>query len=166
MRRLYGMALAATFATALTTAALVNAVPAFANPPPNPNAPYPSPYPNGPYPYPNGPYPYPNGPYNAGPGNDPHGCINPAGHVRGWCKHGGSAGFNGNYYGGANAQVSGTVISVSGSRVTILQGLLSTVTIDDSIALNSGRAYNVYPGRSITAYGSWRNGTFYATSIT
>lgn len=171
---------------------------------------------------------------------NPHGCINPAGHVRGWCKQNGNyAGRSGNgttiagtvlavngdiaqfredngvtitinqdqllragqplavgghytlqgyfsnnlfivqtnggYYGngsgngypypGANASVHGLVTSISGSRVTIMQGLFSTITIDDQQALNNGTAQNLYVGRSITAYGYWNGSTFYAISI-
>lgn len=173
---------------------------------------------------------------------NPHGCVNPAGHTRGWCKHNGGAnggrngnyvtisgtvlaingdlvqfrqdngstmtinqnnllrsgqplqvgghytlqGFysnnmfiaqaNGGYYGGngngngypypgATASIHGVVTSVSGTRVTIMQGLFSTVTINDQQALNNGTAQNLYVGRNITAYGYWNGGTFYATSI-
>lgn len=176
------------------------------------------------------------------PGN-PHGCVNPAGHVRGWCKHnngnsyggnrganyitisgtvlaingelvqfredngttitvdqrsliqagqplslGGhfalhgyfsnnmfvaqpSGGYNGSAYPngypypGGTASVHGIITSISGSRVTIMQGLFSTIAIDDQQALNNGTAQNLFVGRNITAYGYWNNGTFYATSI-
>jgi hypothetical protein len=179
----------------------------------------------------------------APPGN-PHGCINPAGHVRGWCKPGANAryrgsnfttisgtviavngdlaqfredngvtiiinqrqllqagqpltvgghytlqgffsnnmfvaqasGYNGNGYPnngypngypypGANASVHGIVTSVSGDRVTIMQGLFSTITINDQQALNNGTAQNLYVGRNITAYGYWNGGTFFAISL-
>ena len=173
--------------------------------------------------------------------NDPHGCVNPAGHERGWCKHGdgndrssnfvtvsgtvvasngdiatfrednGSTipidernllasgtqlqvgahyvlrgywsnnlfvvqsnnnryynGYGGNgspYPGNANASVQGIITAVSGNRVTIMQGLFSSVTVNDSQALNNGSAANLFVGRSVTAYGYWNGGTFYATSI-
>ena len=173
--------------------------------------------------------------------NDPHGCINPAGHERGWCKHGngddrssnfitisgtviaangdiatfrqdnGSTipidernllssgtplqvgahyvlrgywsnnlfviqpnsnrnynGYSGNGYqnsGNANASVQGIVTAVNGNSVTIMQGLFSSVTVNDSQALNNGSAVNLFVGRSVTAYGYWNGGTFYATSI-
>lgn len=166
---------------------------------------------------------------------NPHGCVNPAGHVRGWCKNGstrtnhvvlsgtvlavngdlvqfredngttisvdqrnliaagqpltlgghfalhgyftnnifvaqpGGTGDNGNSngypYPGSTASVNGVITSVSGNRVTIMQGLFSTITIDDQQALNNGTAQNLFVGRTITAYGYWNNGTFYATSI-
>lgn len=175
---------------------------------------------------------------------NPHGCVNPAGHTRGWCKHNGNNGnyrggnyvtisgtvlaingdiaqfredngttvtvnqssllqagqplsvgghfalhgyfsnnmfiaqAGGGYYGntypnngngypypGANASVHGIVTSISGNRVTVMQGLFSTITIDDQQALNNGTAQNLYVGRNVTAYGYWNGGTFYATSI-
>lgn len=171
---------------------------------------------------------------------NPHGCVNPAGHERGWCRHNGYqsggnyvtisgtvlaingelaqfrqdngstitinqsnllqsrqplsvgghytlrgyysnnmfiAQANGGYYGngngngngypypGSTASVHGIVTSISGNRVTIMQGLFSTIGIDDQQALNNGTAQNLYVGRTITAYGYWNGGTFYATSI-
>lgn len=176
---------------------------------------------------------------NHGRGN-PHGCVNPAGHTRGWCNHNGNnnggrygnyvtisgtvlaingdlaqfrqdngstitinqssllrsgqplqigghytlqgyysnnmfvAQANGGYYGGNNngypypgatASVHGIVTSISGNRVTIMQGLFATITVDDQQALNNGTAQNLYVGRNITAYGYWNGGTFFATSI-
>lgn len=167
---------------------------------------------------------------------NPHGCVNPAGHTRGWCRHGEDhRGNRGNYttisgtvlavngdlaqfrqdngstitinqrnliargqalsvgghyvlsgyysnnmfvaqgtggsygngypYPGSTASVHGIVTSISGSRVTIMRGLFSSITINDQQALNNGTAQNLYVGRSITAYGYWSGGTFYATSI-
>lgn len=181
--------------------------------------------------------------YAQNPPGNPHGCVNPAGHVRGWCKHqngngnyGGTYRGNyvtisgvalavngdlvqfrqdngntitvnqrnllqagrglqigghytlqgtysdglflaqtGGYYGNANgngypypgstASVRGIVTAISGNRVTIMQGLFSTINIDDQQALNNGTAQNLYVGRSITAWGYWNGGTFFATSI-
>jgi len=180
-----------------------------------------------------------------GRGN-PHGCLNPAGHVRGWCKHenrntrngnysnnyttisgtvialngdlvqfredngatvtlnqsnllgsgtglriGGhyslrgywsnnmfvaqtNGGYNGNGYpnggngypsGSGSSSIQGVITSISGNRVTMMQGLFSTITIDDQQALNNGAAQNLYVGRSVTAYGFWSGNLFYATSI-
>jgi hypothetical protein len=168
---------------------------------------------------------------------NPHGCINPAGHERGWCKHnrgsyvtiagtaiaingdlaqfrqdngapitinqinllrsgqglqigahyvlqgyfsnnmfvaqsyGGYYGNNSPYpnngypYPGATASVHGIITAVSGDRLTIMQGLFSTVTINDQQALNNGTAQNLFIGRNVTAWGYWSGGTFYATSI-
>lgn len=173
------------------------------------------------------------------PGN-PHGCINPAGHERGWCKrdggsrrnaaivsgsviaingdlaqlrqdngapvtidqtdllrddqplqlgahyvldgyysnnlfiaesYGSYSGANATYpsngypYPGATASVRGIITAVSGDHLTIMQGLFSTVTINDQQALDNGTAQNLTIGRSVTAWGYWSGGTFYATSI-
>jgi len=100
----------------------------------------------------------------------PHGCVNPAGHVRGWCKHNDNGAYNGNGYpngngGYANQQISGLVTAVSGNRITILVGLRS-VNVDTSQAYRNGRSVNVGIGSSITAYGHYgSNNTFYATQI-
>lgn len=72
---------------------------------------------------------------------------------------------NGYPYPGSTASVQGIVTSISGSRVTIMQGLFSTITVNDQQALNNGTAQNLYVGRSVTAYGYWNGGTFFATSI-
>ena len=73
-----------------------------------------------------------------------------------------------NGYGGqnsnSNASVHGIITSVNGNNVTILQGL-APVTINDQPAMNNGQANNLYVTRTVTAYGYWNNGTFYATSI-
>jgi hypothetical protein len=66
---------------------------------------------------------------------------------------------------GSTTKVEGVVTSISGSRVTLMQGLYATITIDDQLALNSGTAQNLRVGTSITAYGYWSGSTFYATSI-
>ncbi len=168
---------------------------------------------------------------------NPHGCVNPAGHARGWCKqerHGtyrsnyttisgtviavngdiaqfredngstvivnqgallgtggglyvgghyalrgywnnnmfvaqanGNGGYGGNGYPqtGSNASVHGVIMAVSNNRVTIMQGLFSSITIDDQQAIYNGTAQNLYVGRTITAYGYWSGNVFYATSI-
>jgi hypothetical protein len=107
-------------------------------------------------------------------GQGPHGCVNPAGNVRGWCKHNNNGTYNGNgnsngYPNGnggyANQQVSGIVTAVSGNRITILVGLRS-INVDTSQAYRNGRSVNVGIGSSITAYGYYgSNNTFYATQI-
>lgn len=76
---------------------------------------------------------------------------------------------NGNYsnYGGpySGASVRGLIISVSGNSVQIVQGL-SLITVNDANAASSGAINgSLYPGRTITAYGSWSGSTFVATSI-
>lgn len=72
---------------------------------------------------------------------------------------------NGYPYPGSTASVQGIITSISGNRVIVMQGLFSSITIDDAQAQNNGTAQNLYVGRSITAYGYWSGGTFYATSI-
>ncbi len=111
---------------------------------------------------------YPNNNENGGNDGDnnddnqgdrgPHNCNNPSGQQRGWCKH------HGHRNNGNNTRITGTVLSVSGNTVTLLQGLRS-IRINDQNALNNGRANNLYPTRTVTAYGYWRGGVFYATSI-
>jgi len=71
---------------------------------------------------------------------------------------------NGNFPGGANNQISGTILSVSGNSLTLV-GLPPT-TINISQALSSGNTNGpLVLGRHITAMGYYQNGTFYATSI-
>jgi len=72
---------------------------------------------------------------------------------------------NGYPYPGSTASVQGIITSIDGSRLTIVQGLFSTITIDDQQALDNGTAQNLYVGRNVTAYGYWNGGRFYATSI-
>jgi hypothetical protein len=72
---------------------------------------------------------------------------------------------NGFPYPGSTASVQGIVTAVAGNHVTIMQGLFSTITIDDQKALDNGTVQNLNVGRSITAYGYWSGATFYATSI-
>ena len=78
---------------------------------------------------------------------------------------------NGNGYGGdgrygrGNASVSGVITGINGNEVIVHQGLLSALTIDDQPALDNRRTGRVYVGRTITAYGYWRNNVFFATSI-
>jgi hypothetical protein len=71
---------------------------------------------------------------------------------------------NGYPYGGSTT-LQGVILSIHGSRITLLQGLFSTVTVDDQQALNNGSAQNVSVGRDVTAYGFWSGRVFYATSI-
>ncbi len=78
---------------------------------------------------------------------------------------GGYYGNNNGYPYGGNTSIQGVITSIHGNRVTLLQGLFSTITVDDQQALNNGSAQNLYVGRNITAYGFWSGNTFYATSI-
>lgn len=72
---------------------------------------------------------------------------------------------NGYPYPGGTASVQGIITSLSGSRVTIMQGLFSSISINDQQALNNGTAQNLFIGRNVTAWGYWSGGTFFATSI-
>jgi len=82
-------------------------------------------------------------------------------------RPGGSENQSGNGYPrpGSTTNVQGIIMSISGDRVTIMQGLFTTISVDDQQAINNGTAQNLYIGRSITAYGYWNANTFYATSI-
>lgn len=82
-------------------------------------------------------------------------------------KPGGSESEKGNGYPnpGSTVNVQGIIMSISGTHVTLMQGLFSTIAVDDQQAINNGTAQNLYVGRSITAYGYWNANTFYATSI-
>lgn len=68
-------------------------------------------------------------------------------------------------YAGTYGMVSGTITSVSGHLVTI-QRSTDKIVINDSPALNRQTTGRVAVGRQIVARGFWRDGTFYATSIT
>jgi hypothetical protein len=78
---------------------------------------------------------------------------------------GGYYGNNNGYPYGGNTSIHGLVTSINGNRVTLMQGLFSTITVDDQQALNNGSAQSLYVGRSVTAYGFWSGDVFYATSI-
>jgi hypothetical protein len=79
--------------------------------------------------------------------------------------NGAGNGANGYPYPASTTSVQGIITSVNGSRVTIMQGLFSTLTIDDQQALKNGTAQNLIVGRSVTAYGYWSGSVFYATSV-
>lgn len=72
--------------------------------------------------------------------------------------------YNNNNGSNSNANIRGIITSVNGSSVTLLQGL-TQVTINDQAAINNNQANNLYVTRTVTAYGYWNGGTFYATSI-
>jgi hypothetical protein len=97
-------------------------------------------------------------------GDSSHNCVNPAGHVRGWCKNHHVNCNNGTYNCNNGTSVSGVIVGISGTRVRLLQGL-SSIVIDDSRALNNGYTTNLYVGRNVTAYGFWSNNVFYANRI-
>jgi len=94
----------------------------------------------------------------------PHGCINPAGHERGWCNKNNNQNQNGQY--GQNAQLHGIITGVSNDRITILQGILP-ITFDATYAIQRNNTNGaLYPTRSIIAYGYYDNqNLFHANSI-
>ncbi len=94
----------------------------------------------------------------------PHGCINPAGHERGWCNRNNNQNQNGQY--GQNAQLHGIITGISNDRITILQGILP-ISFDATYAIQSNNTNGaLYPTRSITAYGYYDNqNNFHANSI-
>lgn len=68
-------------------------------------------------------------------------------------------------YAGRAAIIRGTITSVSGHLVTV-QRTNDSVVLNDSPALNRQTTGRVAVGRQIVARGFWRDGTFFATSIT
>ncbi|MDQ2662495.1 MAG: hypothetical protein M3Y18_00500 [Candidatus Eremiobacteraeota bacterium] len=104
-----------------------------------------------------------------------HGCMNPAGHERGWCKHhrndgynGGNNGNGGGYNNGSCRQnISGYIILVSGNNVTVNQNLIGgTRLFDASRAINNRQTNgNLRIGRHITACGYSDGSGFHATFI-
>jgi hypothetical protein len=64
-----------------------------------------------------------------------------------------------------NAVIRGTITSVNGNQVTLMQGFNQSITINDQPALNNQQTGRVVPGRYVTAYGYYQNGIFYATSM-
>jgi hypothetical protein len=97
-----------------------------------------------------------------------HNCVNPAGNERGWCKQHHQGVYSGYNNGGRNGNVvlRGVITGVHGNTITMLQGL-STISFDDSLALQYGRVNgSLYPSRSVTVTGYYdNNGYFRATSI-
>lgn len=74
---------------------------------------------------------------------------------------------NGRNYGGGqygNSSVTGTIVAVNGNMVTLLSNY-QTITINDQPALDNQQSGRVAIGRSLTAYGYWQGGTFFATRM-
>ena len=69
---------------------------------------------------------------------NPHGCVNPAGHVRGWCKHGNQNARYGNYRGNYST-ISGTVIALNGDLVQFRRDNGATITLNQASQI--GRAH-------------------------
>jgi hypothetical protein len=59
-------------------------------------------------------------------------------------------------------RVAGTITFVKGHLVTLQQSEQSIV-IDDQTALDMHKSGRIANGRSVTAHGYWKTGTFYAT---
>ncbi len=104
---------------------------------------------------------YNNGGYNNGGYNN--GGYNNGGYNNGSYNNGSYN--NGGYNSGGNARISGTIVGVNGSQVSIRQGYSRTITIDDQPALDNQSSGRVYVGRNVTAYGYVQNGVFYATQM-
>lgn len=102
---------------------------------------------------------------NAGNSGQAHNCVNPAGHTRGWCKHGNSNG-NGNQAGVSGVStISGTVLSVNGSQaqVRLDDGRVITVNENGS-SLNVGQHYNLNGCYQGNVFQLNCNGNGYATN--
>jgi len=85
----------------------------------------------------------------------PHDCINPAGHVRGWCRH--------NQYLGSQ-YVTGRAISIAGVLVQFARSNGRLLTLDQQPLL--ARGIQLVPGRAYTLAGYTSGRMFYATAIT
>jgi len=72
---------------------------------------------------------------------------------------------NGNGRGQGNSTIRGTITSVSGNQVTVMEGFGQSVTVNDQPALDNQSTGHVVIGRYVTAYGYYQNGIFYATSM-
>jgi hypothetical protein len=70
-----------------------------------------------------------------------------------------------NTNGQGNSVIRGTITSVNGNQVTVMEGLGQTVTFNDQPALDNQTSGRVVIGRYVTAYGYYQNGIFYATSM-
>lgn len=113
--------------------------------------------------------------------NNPHYCGNAGncgynnGQYNGQNGQYGQYGQNNGQYGQNNGQCNtngqgntslrGTITSVNGNQVTIMEGFGQTVTINDQPALDNQSTGRVVAGRYVTAYGYYQNGIFYATSL-
>jgi len=84
---------------------------------------------------------------NQGNNGNSHGCENPAGHQRGWCKHHGDNEDNGGgrHHRGRGTVLSGTVQNISGNTVTFLRdnGQLVTINDNNGTPLTKGQHYSL-----------------------
>lgn len=86
---------------------------------------------------------------NQGNQGDAHGCMNPAGQKRGWCKHhGDNDDKGGRNHRGSGMLINGTVQSISGNMVTFRRDNGQVVTIND----NNGTALTVGQHYSLRVY--------------
>ncbi|MGA8474427.1 MAG: hypothetical protein WB681_05115 [Candidatus Cybelea sp.] len=65
----------------------------------------------------------------------------------------------------ARAAVSGTIVGINSTMLTVQTGPTQTVVVNDEPALNRMDTGHIYTGRVIVAYGYWDGGEFVATSI-
>lgn len=81
-------------------------------------------------------------------GNGPHGCVNPAGHTRGWCKHNGENDDHGRGREHGNRGTTtlyGTVLGINGNVITFRRdnGQVVTVIDNNGTMLNVGQHYSL-----------------------
>ena len=82
-------------------------------------------------------------------------CVNPAGHVRGRCRHRITR----------NGSVAGRVLSIGGVLVQFARNNGRIMTVDQQALINAGPP--LVPGRYYSLRGYWApSGLFYATQIT
>jgi len=85
--------------------------------------------------------------------NNAYNCVNPAGHVRGRCRHGAHQGSG----------ISGRVLSVGTVLLQFGRSNGSVITVNEQTLLAAGTP--LVPGRYYSLGGYWANGIFYATVI-
>ncbi len=80
-------------------------------------------------------------------------CVNPAGHIRGRCRHANPQG----------AALAGRVVSIGGPLVQFRRNSGRLITLDQQPLLAAG--VPLLLGRYYSLRGYWSNGLFYATTI-
>lgn len=76
-----------------------------------------------------------------------HSCLNPAGHMRGWCQTHTGGDF-----------VTGRVTGVNGNMATVLLSNGQTIDANTQYLVNRGQVLTV--GQQVTLRGLWQNGAF------
>jgi|GEM_PF-6319277 hypothetical protein len=95
------------------------------------------------------------GPPEGTPPGNPHACVNPAGHERGWCAHERDE---------APSLIRGIVTGMNGNLLTLLQGT-RPITVDVR-SLKGGMPSDLRPGLPLTLRGYFdAGGVFHAISI-